>query len=41
MNPHGFEHMLVTGLIAAFALASIGLVALVTVRLLAQLTGAL
>ncbi len=40
MSPHGFEHVLLTCLVAGAALAGAGLVALVVVHMLVRLTGA-
>ncbi len=41
MNAHGLEHLLVTCLVAVFALAAAGLAALIILRLLQHVTGAL
>ncbi len=41
MNPRGFEHLLTICLGAAFALATIGVIALVAIRLLSHIAGAL
>lgn len=42
MNGHqGFEHLIVTCLIAVFAVAAAGLAALIVLKLVAHLTGAM